>query len=360
MSKETVGYVQLEWNCPRCGAKNPGMQKTCQQCGGPMPEDTAFSLPAEQVLITDETQLERAKRGPDVLCPYCGAPNPAGTEACTQCGGKLAEGKARTQGQVLGAHTTGPAADVPCPFCGTPNPAGAATCKQCGGVLKATPQPVAAAPTAAAPAGPSRTMMFAIAGVVALLALCACVFIVLSLRTTDVNAVVQSTQWERSIAILEQRPVQHEDWIDQIPNDAVRGTCSDKVRRTESNPVAGAERVCGTPYVVDQGSGAGQVVQDCEYRVHDQWCEYTVQEWTAVDAVVAKGTDLNPVWPAFNARTGQREGDHTEKYEVVFATENQRYTYNPSATDYPRFTTGSRWALKVNGLGAITSVAPAR
>jgi len=47
MSQETVGYVQLEWTCKRCGSKNPGTQKTCANCGNPMSEQDQFELPSQ-------------------------------------------------------------------------------------------------------------------------------------------------------------------------------------------------------------------------------------------------------------------------------------------------------------------------
>lgn len=54
MSKETFGYLKLEWTCPRCGSRNPGPQKTCLSCGAPQPENVAFQLPEKQELLTDE------------------------------------------------------------------------------------------------------------------------------------------------------------------------------------------------------------------------------------------------------------------------------------------------------------------
>jgi hypothetical protein len=77
--------------------------------------------------------------------------------------------------------------------------------------------------------------------------------------------------------------------------------------------------------------------------------------------VVEQGNDLKPRDPALSLRAGQREGDHKETYEVVFSSEGKQYKYSPrDASDFAQFTTGSRWTLKVNALGGVTSVQAAR
>ena len=139
MTQKTIGYVELEWTCERCGTRNPGTAEKCAACGAPMPEDAKFELPASQQLITDEEKLDRARAGADVHCPYCGARNPAGAEKCAQCSAPLDEAAARQSGQVLGAYHAGAAPDLACPFCGEMNPAAATKCKKCGGALGKQP-----------------------------------------------------------------------------------------------------------------------------------------------------------------------------------------------------------------------------
>lgn len=76
---------------------------------------------------------------------------------------------------------------------------------------------------------------------------------------------------------------------DEAPSGADIATCEARVRYTQAEPAANAEKVCGTPYVLDQGSGFGKVVQDCQYNVYDQWCEYQSLTWTIINTVVAEG-----------------------------------------------------------------------
>jgi len=138
-------------------------------------------------------------------------------------------------------------------------------------------------------------MGLAIIAAVVILAIIAYLIIFLPSRTKANNGVVQAVNWQRSIAIEAIGPVTHEDWKDQIPANGVIGNCSQQERSVESAPAPNSTEVCGTPYTVDSGSGAGQVVQDCEFHVYDDYCQYMIQEWTRVDEVVAQGNDPNPV-----------------------------------------------------------------
>ncbi len=126
MAKKTLGYVELEWECPSCHTRNPGPAKTCVQCGAPHPEEVGYQQAAEEKLITDETKITAAKAGADIYCGYCGAPNPAAAKTCKQCSADLTEGKAAASGKVLGGLRIEEAAPVTCPSCG------ASTCSTAG------------------------------------------------------------------------------------------------------------------------------------------------------------------------------------------------------------------------------------
>ncbi len=357
MTRETLGYVELEWTCKRCGTKNAGTYKTCAGCGAAMDAQDQFELPQQQELIAAADVA--AQPGPDVHCPFCGTRNPADALTCSQCGAALAGAAARSAGQILGSLQTGPVAEQPCPYCGEPNLPHAPRCKKCGGDLIKRPAP--APPRPSAPAQPNRAAM--VIGAVALILLCICgiVFAALTMRTTEVSGVVQSIAWERTIEIMEQRPVTRETWENQIPSGADKGMCTRKVRSTQDQPAPGAEKVCGTPYVIDQGTGKGKVVQDCQYRVYDNWCKYTATEWQVVNRAIANGSDTNPRWPEPNLRSNQREGEREEKYRVILIANDTQYTFSPStASEFARFTPGSRWTFKVNALGGVSDVQPAR
>jgi predicted nucleic acid-binding Zn ribbon protein len=359
MAKKTLGYINLIWTCPRCSTQNPGPQKFCNGCGGPQPADVQFEPPAEAKLITDQAAVAQAKAGPDVHCPYCGARNPGGAKFCGACGGDLTGAKAREAGKVLGAYHTGPAAPVHCPSCGTANPASTTTCSNCGASLA---QPAPAAPPAATPAAGGRKFPIAVAGIglVVLCALAAVVFL-LTGRTRDIVGQVQSVSWTRSVDIEGLGPVEHQAWRDEIPGGAQIGDCSLEYRFTQDQPAPNATEVCGTPYTMDTGTGAGQVVQDCVYDVYDEQCSYTSQEWTVVDTLQLSGSDLVPTWPEIPYDPNRREGATRETFHVTFSTSDRAYDYEPATeTEFQQFAIGSAWTLRVNALGGVTAVEPAR
>jgi hypothetical protein len=329
MTQETLGYVRLEWTCRRCGGKNPGPEKLCIHCGASIDEQDQFELPETQEFVTDAEELKKAAAGPDIHCPYCETRNPAGSTVCSQCGGSLAEGEVRASGHVVGAPpTTRPPAEA------------------------------RAAPRAAALKGKKPWYLFA--GIAALLLVCCVGAFLLFRPSQDINGVVHDVSWERRISIEELQPVSHEAWRDEIPSDAELGDCQEKEHHTQSeapSPGVEAEKVCGTPYTVDEGSGYGKVVQDCEYTIYEDWCEYTGEEWQEVDASMASGHDPNPYWPQVNLASGQREGERSEEYEVNFDTEGKSYSYHPSdADEFSRYDMGSKWVLSVNALGGVVSV----
>jgi ribosomal protein L40E len=364
MVKKTVGYVELEWVCPNCESRNRGTRKVCTSCGAAQPDDVEFIQAAEEKLISDEAEIASAKAAPDIHCGYCGTRNPSTAEKCKQCGGDLTEGAARESGRVMGAHRAGPAGEALCPQCGAPNPATALECSQCGGTMHgATPARPAPRPKPAA-AQPKRKIGLAgIIGIgaVVLIALTFCVLIILSLLPSDeLNGTVQSASWERSVQVEELRDVTREAWQDEIPAGATPGACTDKVHHTQPDPAPRAVEVCGTPYTVDTGTGHGEVVQDCEYQVYDDWCEYTTKDWIVVDTLVLSGSDLAPRWPDVGASTDRREGEREAVYHVVLVTEDKTFTHTLSDVDrFRQFAIGSRWVVQTNKLGGIQSIEPA-
>ncbi len=359
MAKETVGYVHLEWTCPNCNTRNPGPQKLCSGCGAAQPAGVQFEQAAQEALLTDQAAIEKAKAGPDVHCKFCGARNPAEAATCSRCGADLGEGAARERGRVLGAHRDRPAEMIPCRACGTPNDPSAQHCKNCGASLgREEPKPAQpAAPLAAARKGISPVLL----GLLGLACIAALViFFVLFNRTEGVVGSVREVVWTRTISIEALRPATHEDWRDEIPAGAEVGTCREAFHHVESEPVPGAEKICGTPYTVDLGSGSGEVVQDCEYRVYGDLCQYTLDEWQQVDAVTLSGDDLFPEWPTFTLAADERAGQRGEEYGVTIATDEGVYSYEPrDAADYARFEVGSRWTLEINTFNQLMSLAPA-
>lgn len=355
MAKESLGYVRLEWTCPACGRRNPGPVKVCAGCGAPQPEDVQFEQAARETLITDEAEIRQAKAGPDVHCAYCGTRNPAGATRCSQCLADLSEGTARSRGQVVGAFRQKRAADIACPACNSLNPATARICSQCGANL-VRPEPAADAGPVATARKRRNPVGFIVLGAIVLVV---AFFFFLLLRTDETVGIVRNVSWTRSIRVESLAPVTYEGWRDDIPAGAVIGECRLELSHTQDEPAENAERVCGTPYTVDQGSGFGEVVQDCEYQVYADRCEYTVEEWQEIDVASATGNNFSPTWPQLQLDAGERAGEQEEEYEVVFDADGRTYTYTTNdATEFARFQIGSRWILHVNSFNAVVSVEP--
>jgi ribosomal protein L40E len=363
MSQESLGFVKLEWTCPKCGSRNPGPQKTCSGCGAPQPEQVQFESAEQQEIITDQAEIEKAKAGPDVHCAFCGARNPAGSKECLQCGADMTQGVRRESGRVVGAHSSAPIKKVACSRCGAENPQTALQCVQCGAPMAR--QPEAAAPTAA-PAVP-KTKVSPIALIVGGLLILCClvglvVFVVLPLvRSDSQTAVVNSVYWTSSITIEALRPAAREDWIDRIPAQAEVQSCSQKLYRVQDEPAPNAVKVCGTPYQVDKGSGFAEVVQDCQYEIYQDFCDFTVLEWQQVDIIELRGQDLSPRWPDVQLTGEQRQGERQQVYSIVFQTSGGQYTYTTRDLNlYQQCQIGSQWVLNINALGGVMSIEPAQ
>lgn len=358
MSKKSHGYVELYWTCPNCSNENRGSVRVCATCGSPQPDNVEFHQAARQELITDEEKLAQAKAGADIHCAYCGTRNPATATHCSQCKAELSEGVQRKAGRVVGAFKTGPAETVTCPHCGTKNPDVNLTCANCGGRL-GTPQPSeqAAAEPAAKPQAKGKLPAALIAIPMVLCALAA-VFLFLSNKTKTLTGTVTAVQWERSIPIEAFGPVEHQDWLAELPADAEVGSCQLEVYSVESEPVPGAEEVCGTPYTVDKGSGFGEVVQDCEYHVYEDYCSYTVNEWQVVETAVLEGNDLNPVWPQPSLSSDERLGDEREEsFACIFEANGESYTYTTEDSSlFQQCQIGSTWELEVNTFGNVAGI----
>ena len=354
MTRKTIGYVELEWTCPNCGNKNPGQKKSCGTCGSPQPENVQFAPGEKQELITDAQKAASAAKDADIHCPFCHTRNPADAQVCIQCGGDLKEGIRRESGRVISAA---PASNAPvkCPGCGTLNPPGSSTCSACG-ISLANPAPPVQPPNNPQGSSSSSFRPWMVLPIGAILMLVCVIIGFIFFRTATVSGVVQNTQWQRSIAIEEQRQVTKEDWRDQVPGTGTILSCQQQYRSRQDNPVAGAKEVCSTQ-LVDQGNGAARVEQTCYYEVYADYCKYQSLEWQTVNQAQAQGVDLQPYWPQFSPANGQRAGGRTESYTVSFQTKDgvKQYTTDDPVL-YAQFQPGSEWLLSVNTLGAVLDV----
>ena len=336
MARKILGYIELVWTCDSCNTKNPGAIKSCTSCGAPQPLGVRFQQvdPNTFNFIKDEALIRMARSGPDKHCPYCGTRNVADAATCVQCGGDL----------LVGA-TSRPSGDVIEPF--------PVEGDQSNFQPAATPQPMAA--RTPMPRGVSIVL------IMVLLAVCVFGLFMLTsmLRTDVIDATVASTRWERVVVVESYQLVNASDWKANIPDEATISSCSLEYRYDSDQPTEHSEEICGTPYTVDTGTGVGQVVQDCYYRVFEDYCRYETMGWTVGETLRLNGTDLHAVWPAANLTNTQRIGQASETYTIWFSAGGQQFDLR--TTDYTLYQQaypGSVWELEVNQLGGVTSARP--
>ncbi len=353
MAKKQLGYTELYWTCPNCQTNNPGLAKKCSGCGAPQPDNVEFKQKTQQELITEKEKIAAAEQGPDIHCAFCGARNPASAKVCVNCGADLKEGKAREAGKVLGTFAKdNEAKTITCPACGTVNPASALNCSGCGASLthKEKPKQEIAAKKV-------NWMPIGIAAVI-LIALCGLLFFAFSPKGSE-TATVNSVSWSRSINIEEIGPVEKSDWRENIPYDAQIESCESREHHTQDEPAPNAVEECGEPYTVDRGNGVAEVVQDCEYHVYEDYCDFIVEDWTIIETMVAEGSDLEPQWPEPVLESDQRIGGQDEEYIIVFSDQDGLFEY--STTDFSEFqkmAVGSVWKITKNRMGGIVEIQP--
>jgi hypothetical protein len=350
--RRTIGYIQNEWICPNCQTRNKGGTKTCENCGAPQPENVQFELPSEQKFVTDEESINAAKSGADIHCPFCGTRNPATAKTCSQCGGDLIEGKARESGRLMQAPPP-QLKIVKCDNCGTDNPASNAVCSNCGSPLPKIAAP-AIAPQAAAGlsparlAAPKKTNWLLIGGILAGIAIC-CVVIgaLVFFPSKSVEATVVDVHWQTFVPVQEIRAMGYNNEPGSPPSDAYNVSCRDE-----------SQDVC-EQRTVDRGNGYSEVVEECHTETQ-QYCSYTVDEWTTIQTYSLDGNTLQPIYEDPSIASGQRLGQESQDLVVTFSTGNgEQETYAPdSVSEFQQFAVGSTWTLKMNALGSIVSVEP--
>ena len=351
--RRTLGYIQNEWTCPNCDTRNKGSEKTCQNCGAPQPENVQFELPSEQKFVTDKESIRAAQAGADIHCPFCGTRNPATAKTCSQCGGDLIEGKAREAGRLIQPSPVSQPKIIKCDNCGIENPSSNAVCSNCGSPLpKIAPIPLAPQATAGIGAGrlaaPKKTNWLLIGGIVAAVAIC-CIAIaaLFFFPSKSVQATVVDVYWQTSVPLQEVRAVNYSSEPGSPPSGAYNVSCQDESRD-----------VC-EQRTVDRGNGYSEVVEECRTETQ-QYCSYTLDEWTTIQTYTLDGNNLRPIYDDPSIASGQRLGQESEQLTVTFSTaDGTQETYSPnSVAEFQQFAVGSTWTLKLNAVGGVLGVEP--
>lgn len=350
------------WDCPHCGRKkNRGPKKFCGGCGAPRGEDVRFYLPEGAREVTDEAELQRARIGPDWICPYCEGDNPADNAFCSGCGAPRDGAKTR---QVV-EHRNPP----PIP------PA-------------ATPPPVPLVSPAGGPAAKSGVLQKG-CGI-------GCVGLVLVVgllmflgRAREAALTVEGLHWERTIPVEALRTVTEEAWEDQVPagarvlsrNREIRGynqvqigtetktrTVSERVQvGTESVKVG--TRDLGNGYFEDvyedrpvyENQSSEETYEEPVYRkdpIYAFKVRYEIDKWGPAREEKATAEDHSPEWPDPRLADNEREGARKETYEVRFVdADGDRFVYRPAdEAEWRSFAAGSAVRAEVRPGGEVVRI----
>ena len=347
-SRQSKGFIELEWVCPSCNSRNRGPLKTCENCGAAQPENVKFYAPAEAKLIQDENAAKIASVGPDIHCGFCGTRNRGDATVCSQCGGDLKEGRKREAGREM--QREAPVMEVKCTNCGEANPSTRTMCSNCGAPLpKAGVQPPAPVkPAMASPAQPSAAKRgvpwVVIGGIVACIAVIITVCIMSFFPSKAVTATVQDVYWQSSVPLLEEQSVRHSDEAGSAPSGAYDVSC-----RTETR------QVCEDK-TIDTGNGYAEVVTEC-HDENQQYCSYTLDEWKTIETYTLDGHDFEPLYTSPDLAFGQRLGEVTMTFTVYFYGDGETYTYNLNDLyEFQKFSIGSAWTLRLNAFGVVVGV----
>ena len=193
-----------------------------------------------------------------------------------------------------------------------------------------------------------KTNWLLIGGILAALAVC-CVVIgaLFFFPSKSVKATVVDVHWQTSVPVQEIRAVDYSNEPGSPPSDAYDVSCRDD-----------SHDVCEQK-TIDKGNGYSEVVEECHTETQ-QYCSYTVDEWTTIQTYPLEGNNLQPIYESPNVSSGQRLGDTSEDLTVTFSTQNgEQETYSPgTVTEFQQFTVGGTWTLKMNALGGVVSVEP--
>ncbi len=361
MSQETLGYVKLEWTCPKCQSRVPGPDKTCPNCGAPQPENVEFVQALGETADQDEELRQIAAKGADKHCPFCGTRNFVDAIVCSQCGGSLEEGKQREVGRIVGAYSPAANKQINCPKCGSENPIQAKTCSSCGSPLSMSDESPKLSVLPRVQTS-SRSKFLTTGMIVAAVIICLLgIFAIIQLTTPQEaqRAQVDSVGWKTAVQILGLVPISRSDWQSEIPENAPIQSCDERVYQVSNAEPYGEKynKICGTPYTIDTGTGIGQVVRDCQFEILRPYCKYSAEEWQVVDTVRLQGQDLDPVFANPSIAAGQQMGDTFLEYWVVFTTSDGQYTYKTAdINEFQKFSVDSKWLLEMNALNQILSI----
>jgi hypothetical protein len=329
---------EARWDCTYCGTKgNLGRNKSCHHCGRSRPGGTKFYLPDDAAEVTDDQLLDKAGRGADWICAFCGTSNKSESKACRSCG---AAREATSEEQEVKTYALG---EVP----------------TTGDMDLDEKEP---ASRAAVAGQKSKIKPLAIVGAAILAAACIAIVAFLIIGGKDVTASVDGFEWQRAIDIEAFRTVTEEDW--SVPTGGRILSEREEKHHDEQvlDHVEVREEVCGQ---IDLGDGFIEdkmcTIEEEVFRqepVYQPYYTYEIDKWIVVRTAQDGGSDHSPMWPRADLTDGEREGERSETYTIIFKDsegEVRAYTIE-NIDEWEKFESNQGVVLKLNALGGISDV----
>lgn len=355
------------WDCQYCGTVGVlGRHKSCPVCASARPEGTKFYLPADAEVVTDDELLGYAQIGPDWICAFCSSSNGADRHDCHSCGASREATSEQQKVTTYGLDEVPRSGDMD--------------------FSEPAPRPTSKATTNATA---NRTWMWIAGGVVAFLLLCCGLPLLFSGAFSNDNQTVTVDQysWERAVEVEDFRTVTEEDWTlpaagrvlaqeERIHHyEEVLERYETRTREVSEQVQVGTnEYVCGQR---DLGNGffedvmCSDPVYETRYRtesyeepiyrdepVYQTFYTYEIDKWIVDRTLSEAGLHAEPFWPNVTLAEGEREGERTESYSIVFVStdDGETYTLEFPYSEWISYEPGVEYTLITDFLGQPVSV----
>ena len=361
--------VEGFWDCPNCNAKNRGSAQQCESCGAIRSENVKFYVDEDSEVINGEAELEKAKAGPDWVCPFCSNMSPSSSTKCTGCGSDRSDGKNRATRELAAGET---------------------------GKDEKKSQKSAETPKSAPPAP------LWLKGGCGIFALLFVILMALSCHEKAVKIEITANQWVRQIERAEYKTVRENAWANEVPAGARKFSSERQVRSHKEIP-DGFEEVneeytekvkIGEKQVedgkVDLGNGRFKVKYKVvpEYReekktrrvkrqkfrkepIYDEMVLYDIERWVPFATIELKGTTDEPRWPDSGASNNAppQIGDLTEKARIETYVVKAKKDGSPEEIEikklrdkpltheqFMKLRVGTKWEAIFSGLGDLRDI----
>lgn len=343
------------WDCESCGkVGNLGRNRECESCGLSRPHGVHFYLPENAPEVTDKEQLKQARSGPDWICGHCDASNSAGSSRCKQCSASKTNVTQKIA-KVIGLQRE--------------------WMRSNSKRIRQEVQKRGAAHVFKSARKSSKFWLYVWLSIGAAALISIVTLIWMYNATYEVEVVVDSVKWHRSIDVEHYKTLNKSGW--SPPSDARIQSNEQRIRsyrkvpdgyvtktrevrvQTGTRRVKTGTRNLGNGYSEDVYSTEPiyeyrtETYQEQKYRdepVYDTYYYYEVDRWVVVAKSESSGADHEPYWSKPDiGGDKQREGEYKQSYYVYFKADKERiWEHKLQYDDWMRYGVGEQRVILVN------------